>query len=526
MITAIKNAYSEYQKFWIKLFIQKYIPEEQITKTLVEDLNQKIIFHNLYAFRITSVIVVLIELVLIFTFDLPMLKSASAENQFLYLGYLYSHISIIALSVFCNFILYLPISAYKKLCYHHGIIVPLYSFFLLVICGYMDALNYYSTKTMNLFIIVMLMQLVVFIFSMHFILFHLIINFGLLIFFIDYYKSFDAGALNSIINIGILSIFAFVSGYLRFRGFVRNEIIEKQRQALDVQMKLTNSFERFVPKEFLSFLNRTSVLDIELGDQTQREMTVLFSDIRSFTTLSESMSPQENFNFINAYLSRMGPHVRQNQGFIDKYIGDAVMALFPNKPDDAINAGIEMQKEIILYNKNRTEKGLTPISIGIGIHTGNLMLGIIGETERMEGTVISDTVNLASRLEGLTKLYGITIMISEDTLLKVENIEIYKYRLLDNVVVKGKQNSIRVYQIFEGMSEREEELLQATKLSFELGIEAYLGRRFTEALELFQNVANVYPEDVPTQIYLKRCNKSITEGVSDDWTGIERMTEK
>ncbi|HNK57889.1 MAG TPA: adenylate/guanylate cyclase domain-containing protein, partial [Leptospiraceae bacterium] len=202
------------------------------------------------------------------------------------------------------------------------------------------------------------------------------------------------------------------------------------------------------------------------------------------------------------------------------------MALFPNKPDDAINAGIEMQKEIILYNKNRTEKGLTPISIGIGIHTGNLMLGIIGETERMEGTVISDTVNLASRLEGLTKLYGITIMISEDTLLKVENIEIYKYRLLDNVVVKGKQNSIRVYQIFEGMSEREEELLQATKLSFELGIEAYLGRRFTEALELFQNVANVYPEDVPTQIYLKRCNKSITEGVSDDWTGIERMTEK
>jgi len=294
----------------------------------------------------------------------------------------------------------------------------------------------------------------------------------------------------------------------------------------DRMQKLNEANEKFVPTPLLSILQKQSITELKLGDQTQREMTVLFSDIRSFTSLSESMSPQENFNFINSYLSRMGPHVRQNHGFIDKYIGDAVMALFPRLPEDAIQAGIDMQKELITYNQHRSKQGFSPISIGIGVHTGNLMLGIIGESERMEGTVISDTVNLASRLEGLTKMYGISLMISEDTLLKVDRIENYKYRLLDNVIVKGKQNSIRVYQVFEGLSSEEEDLLQATKLSFELGIEAYQGRRFTEALDLFQNVAKLHPEDVPTQIYLKRCNKAITEGVSDDWTGIEKMTEK
>ena len=117
-------------------------------------------------------------------------------------------------------------------------------------------------------------------------------------------------------------------------------------------------------------------------------------------------------------------------------------------------------------------------------------------------------------------------MISEDTLLKVENMELMKYRLLDTVIVKGKQNSIRVYQIFEGLSSKEEDLLQATKLGFELGIEAYLGRRFAEAVELFQNVQKQNAGDVPTKIYLERCKKAIQEGVSDDWNGVTKFTEK
>ncbi|WP_445240301.1 adenylate/guanylate cyclase domain-containing protein [Microcoleus vaginatus] len=110
-------------------------------------------------------------------------------------------------------------------------------------------------------------------------------------------------------------------------------------------------------------------------------MTVLFSDIRSFTTISEAMTPQENFSFINSYLSRVSPVIRAHQGFIDKYIGDAIMALFPESADDAVRAAVEMQKQVIIYNQDRLRSNYPLIVIGIGLHAGHLMLGTIGERE-------------------------------------------------------------------------------------------------------------------------------------------------
>ena len=179
--------------------------------------------------------------------------------------------------------------------------------------------------------------------------------------------------------------------------------IERQNEDM---LRQNKAFVRFVPREFLRFLEIESIVDVKLGDAVQKEMSILFTDIRSFTSLSESMTPQENFNFINGYLGRVGPVIRSRGGFIDKYIGDAVMALFPERPEDAIDAAIELQCTVELYNRHRNNSGYDPISIGIGIHTGSIMLGMIGEAERMEGTVISDAVNMASRLEGMTKEYG------------------------------------------------------------------------------------------------------------------------
>lgn len=147
------------------------------------------------------------------------------------------------------------------------------------------------------------------------------------------------------------------------------------------------------------------IKDVELGDQIQKQMTVFFSDIRSFTELSESMSPMENFNFINSYLKRINPIIRKHNGFIDKFIGDAVMAIFPESPEDAISAAIEIQLEVRKYNSHRHNNGYRPIQIGIGINTGSLMMGTVGDSNRMDTTVIGDTVNLASRLESLTKQY-------------------------------------------------------------------------------------------------------------------------
>src|ERR687886_1812196 len=162
--------------------------------------------------------------------------------------------------------------------------------------------------------------------------------------------------------------------------------------------QLNKAYARFVPNQFLQFLEKSSIIDVELGDQVQLEMSVLFSDIRDFTTLSETMTPEDNFKFINSYLSRMEPVINENHGFIDKYIGDAIMALFSGEADHAVKAGIAMMHRLVEYNQYCARAGCAQIQIGIGINTGSLMLGTVGGPNRMDGTVISDAVNLASRV--------------------------------------------------------------------------------------------------------------------------------
>ncbi|NJO93709.1 MAG: response regulator [Hydrococcus sp. RM1_1_31] len=290
--------------------------------------------------------------------------------------------------------------------------------------------------------------------------------------------------------------------------------------------KLTLAYERFVPHNFLKFLKKESIIDVQLGDQVQQKMTIMFSDIRSFTTLSESMLPQENFNFINAYLSRVSPLIRQHQGFIDKYIGDAIMALFPESASMAVSAAIAMQKEITNYNQSRQEQGLNPISIGVGIHTGNLMLGTIGEKERMETTVIADAVNLASRLEGLTKLYGVGILVSEYTIAEASLQRNYHCRFLDRVRVKGKKEPVAVYEVYDEEAELSGQLKTQTKTAFEQAALAYSNRDFVRAQELFEEILAINPQDRAAVLYKKRIQDYQQYGVPEGWDGVTDLDFK
>lgn len=287
--------------------------------------------------------------------------------------------------------------------------------------------------------------------------------------------------------------------------------------SLDSADKLKNeyikSYQKFVPMEIITFLQKESILDVLLGDQVQKEMTILFSDIRSFTTISETLTPEENFNFINSYLKRMGPIVRKHRGYIDKYIGDAIMALFPYSPDDAINSAIEMQFAIKEYNEHRTQQGFVGISIGIGLHTGKLMLGTIGENERMEATVISDSVNLASRLESLTKTYKSPIIISEKTFIRMDNLENYNYRMLGNVLVKGKKEEVSIIEILNHLPKEKLDLIYQTKDEFEKGILLYQIKEYKKALNSFQNVIKINKEDLTSKYYIERCEYVLKYGV-------------
>lgn len=279
--------------------------------------------------------------------------------------------------------------------------------------------------------------------------------------------------------------------------------------------KINSAYGRFVPHEFLQFLERESIVDVRLGDQVQKEMTILFADIRSFTTLSEKMSPKENFDFLNAYLSRVSPVIGKHQGFIDKYIGDAVMALFPHTADDAVQAAIDMQKQLSLYNIYRQEKGEELIAIGIGLHTGTLMLGTVGEPQRMEGTVIADAVNLASRMEGLTKLYGVDILISEQTLYGLDDPQKYNYRFLGRIKVKGKSQAVDVFEVYDANPEQLIELKRQTRAEFEQGVSLFVEEKFTQAQQVFQQILLVNQQDKVIHLYIERCKKARRFGVSE-----------
>ena len=294
----------------------------------------------------------------------------------------------------------------------------------------------------------------------------------------------------------------------------------------DDMTELNTAYERFFPGNFLELLEKKNITKILLGDQVQKNMSILFSDIRSFTSLSEKMSPQDNFNFINSYLKRVGPVIRKYDGFIDKFIGDAVMALFPDSPNTAIDASISMLDEVYLMNQKRKSKGYQSISIGIGVHTGSLILGVVGEHNRMAGTVISDSVNLASRLEGLTKMYNTNLITSLTTYNALSNKEKYIHRVLDRVRVKGKQEAVTVIEILNGLGNKLIDLKLSTKEHFERGASLYSSKEFIGSIESFRNVLKIDPLDKAADIYLKRAEYYSKVGVPPDWEGIESLDTK
>ncbi|BDA77558.1 hypothetical protein LPTSP3_g04880 [Leptospira kobayashii] len=304
--------------------------------------------------------------------------------------------------------------------------------------------------------------------------------------------------------IGPLTVVCFVFLQVFTFGKSFRKSLDHTKELAHKLSSLNTSYSRFVPKEFLNFLGKTDIRDIALGQQVQKKMTILFADIRSFTEFSEQLTPKENFDFLNSYLQRVGPIIRHNGGFIDKFIGDAIMALFPDDANHAIRAAVQMQSEIRLYNIHRANYNYRPVQVGIGIHTGTLILGILGEHERMEGTVISDAVNLASRIEGVTKMFGANIVISADTFIEASDDLGYDYRLLDRVNIKGKADSVFVVEVLDGYDQEKKELLSKRKDDYTIALEAYRREDYEEAEEGFSSILDEVPHDSVSKIFLEK----------------------
>ena len=309
------------------------------------------------------------------------------------------------------------------------------------------------------------------------------------------------------------------------KPFHKDELLARIKTQIDLH-NIFNVAGRFIPNEFLHSLNRERITEVMLGDYTERNVTVLFTDIRDYTSLAETMTPEENFRFVNAFHGRMGPIIQKNQGFINQYLGDAIMAIFPDDSESALRAAIQMQQALAKYNKERLVDDRKAIKMGVGLHTGPLIMGIIGDKNRMDAATIADTVNTASRVESLTKYYGTSILISEDSFQQIENKENFHVRFLGRVQVKGKKEPVGLYECYDGDLENTLAKKIETQADFEMGLQQFFNREFPEATATLNKVLKINSEDHSARLFLNKASKYILEGVPEDWDGIEIMSFK
>jgi predicted ATPase/class 3 adenylate cyclase len=302
-------------------------------------------------------------------------------------------------------------------------------------------------------------------------------------------------------------------------------LYEDVERAHLLQVRVSDAQARFVPVEFLRNLGRDSIVDVRLGDNVRKEMSVLFSDVRGFTSLVESMPVEEHIEFINAYLGHMEPAIAEAGGFVDSYSGDGIMALFEGDADKAIHSAIRMSKNLAGFNQARSQRGLASVAMGIGVSTGPMTLGTIGGPGRIKCGVIGDAVNLASRIEALTKRFGCFLLISEHSRRALREPQLFDLRMVDRVRVLGRTEPIALFEVLDAELPEIADAKRRTHLRFEQGLEAYTHGRFREATGLFEQCLRDCPRDGAALSLIARSRQYASQP-PDGWDGITSLSEK
>lgn len=341
----------------------------------------------------------------------------------------------------------------------------------------------------------------------------------------------------------------------QFNQQVKEQSKRQIAAAWEANEYLSEKFQLFVPEQLLGRIAPQGIESIQLGNVTEEELTILFCDIRGFTAIAESQEARETFEWLNAFFTQMNDCITSHGGFIDKYLGDAIMSVF-DKPKshamDAIEAAVAMQESLQKFNASRQKYNLeNPLNIGTGINTGIGMIGTLGSDRRMDSTVIGDVVNTASRLENLTKIYGCQIIVSENALVHAReflngispnsnskeslllkcDLEVgtqetiistsrataadsdlpsnnYYYRWIDRVTPRGKQQAIEIYEIWSASSP-DSEVKLLTQVLFDKGIQGWQSERYVAALGYFQQLIEQNPADTVVSFYINRCQEKL-----------------
>ncbi|KAG2392626.1 hypothetical protein C9374_011351 [Naegleria lovaniensis] len=278
---------------------------------------------------------------------------------------------------------------------------------------------------------------------------------------------------------------------------------------------------KFVPKEFLSILNKDKITDLKYGDFFEMELDIMFVDIRNYTGISENLQTKKIFKLLNKYLKNVGPIIRKHNGYIDKYLGDGFVALFL-EPGHAVNAAIEIQMSLKLFNEALGHK-YPHIAVGMGIARGMVAVGLIGESRRMDATIISDSVNLSARLESLTKQLNAHILVTKQIIDTTPMVRESFFRKIGNIAVVGKNQGIQVYEVipFDDSPKKN------TKDLFEKAMDHLYDRdkfNIGEAISLLKQILTIDPEDELCKMRLITAESLLND--CSQWTYCDRLTKK
>lgn len=324
----------------------------------------------------------------------------------------------------------------------------------------------------------------------------------------------------------LVSCFNLGANDFLLKPFTQSELLARMRNHLQIS-KTHGAYSRFIPQDLLQLLGRDNITEVKLGDQILKEMSVMFLDIRQFSKISETMTPKENFDFLNSYFATVNPVIQKNSGFIDKYIGDSVMALFPNRPDDALLAAVELQKELENFNNQIKKSFRAPINIGLGVHHGPLMLGTLGNEQRMEGTVISDSVNLASRLEGLTKVFSVGLITTQDSMILTQNPKQFAFRSLGKVRPQGFSRALSIVEVFNADAPHLRELKLRALDVHESALRSFHAGHWDKAIDGWKRNLDENPADRVAALYLDRAVRlKQTPPPLQEWDGVFDMRSR
>ena len=292
------------------------------------------------------------------------------------------------------------------------------------------------------------------------------------------------------------------------------------------QLHLIEAQRRFVPGKFLETLERRDIAHVNLGEHVAKTMSVMFADLRGFTPLAERLEPRTIIELLNRYFASMEQPILQAGGFVDSFAGDEIKVLFDASADNAVRAGISMWRSLEELNSRSVALGQPELLMGIGVSTGPVVLGTVGGPNRIQCSVIGDTVNLASRLEQLTKVYRGRFLIGGHTFQNLTHAHDFLIRRVDRVAVKGKNAAIDVFEVIDAEAPERRAAKLATRPLLHSAMEQYFGREFEAALALFKQVSREDPEDAVPVLFVERCSRFLQAPPPEDWQGFEKMTIK